>query len=272
MNKYDSKTGVAMFLLMTLLCFATIFFYILWATSGIWVPAIVFTVILLVGFCPIYFYTNYEIDSTYLHLRMGFFKKKIPLEKIEAVYPTKNWCFSYATSYQRIAIIYSAEGKIKKTFVSPFLYAAFLNDLTDMTLDSAILTNPTNREAFIAQQNNSEQDDALKNAPKASAKKAGRPKKNATKTTEEKPAKKRAGRPKKAEQKSIKNENVTAIQKVEKVEQKTTKKKVGRPKKSEAKKPVGRPKKQKAETPKRPVGRPKKSAAKRPVGRPRKNA
>lgn len=241
MNKYDSKTGVTMFLIMALLCFVTIFFYIFWATSGIFVPAIIFTVLLLVFYVPIYFFTNYEIDSTYVYMRKGFFKKKIPLEKIEAVYPTKNCVPSFATSYHRIAIVYSEDNKTKKAYVSPFLYSAFLNDLTDMTLDNVILANPTDRQAFMqqtAKQNNetkAEETNAEKNVSKIENDK--------TETYENKVEK---------------TKTAATAEPVKKKAESTSAKKAGRPKKSA--------------TTKKKVGRPKKEPEKRKVGRPKKNA
>ncbi len=187
MEKYDSKIGILMFLLMVLFSFLTMFLFIIWSITGIGWPAIIITILFLFGFVPVYFFTNYKISSNTLTVRSGFFSRTINLDSIVSIIPDKNLKLSYATSFVRIQIVYQDnDKKLKTIYVSPYLFSTFLNDLTDLTLDNVILSEKEKIENIPTYKQEIEPEHITQTTPVAEKKTKQTTKKSETSTTPKK--------------------------------------------------------------------------------------
>lgn len=71
-------------------------------------------------------FTTYTITDTFLTIRSGVFKWKVPIQSISKAEPTTDPAASPALSLDRIRIVY---GHTKSVLVSPVNKEAFLRDL-----------------------------------------------------------------------------------------------------------------------------------------------
>jgi hypothetical protein len=73
---------------------------------------------------------RYGLDDTFLHIRFGVFRKRIPLFSVLQVYPTRNPLSSPALSLDRLHVQFG-EGMLDAVMISPANRELFLDEFAE---------------------------------------------------------------------------------------------------------------------------------------------
>ncbi len=154
--KFSSKADNAVIIAFVILGLITFGFYILWALSHVWWPALVFSIISILGALPIFVYTNYVIDDRCLTLHFGIFSKKIALQNIVSATDADGYSPAFALSHKRICLRYMENSELKCTYISPANRNQFRTILSTAISDAVVKRTPETKsqatDSFVVEQ------------------------------------------------------------------------------------------------------------------------
>ena len=148
MTKYHTKIDFSVFFTFLILCLADLGLLILYAISGVWLPALLVSVLLFFFVFPLFFFTNYTLTEKSLKINSGWWRINFTISytDILAITPTKKFAIAPKLSRKAIKIVYLHNQKTRCVRISPALFNTFIDQLSESVLHSVVAKDSAQME------------------------------------------------------------------------------------------------------------------------------